>query len=468
MRMNFLTYLFLLFLCYLMAFPCFANINGDLKTYFDQLGFSSNVTAPHAYLGQQAGYYTGGNLFVRNRVRDIQIAHMDLPTYRSGCGGIDIYTGGISIIKADDFVNALQNIMNSGGSYALTLALEEASPIIANAMKYWSHAANFINQSNLNSCETAEALVGGLWPQTRASQQRVCEDIGTGTGMFTDWAQARQGCGFGNKVQDTMSRGKSDPRYKDLVLDQGNLAWQAIQKNNFLKNDEELSSLFMSLSGTIIIKNGGKSIEAKASNATDKRLIKALLYGGEAEVYYCTDSTDPNGCLELGIKKITISKDQAFQTRVQNMLDDMVAKIRTDQKLSPDEIGLLQSTPLPIYKMLNVQVAYNKLSSPIDVGGYADIIASDILFQYLEESLTIVKSSSALLSFPTTQLEIFNRGMEAALDAVRGERKTAYQEVTKTTLLIEQTQFIEKMLAGSLSSELSGTLSWAKGMRGGN
>jgi hypothetical protein len=84
------------------------------------------------------------------------------------------------------------------------------------------------------------------------------------------------------------------------------------------------------------------------------------------------------------------------------------------------------------------------------------------------ENLTIVKSSSALLPYPPTQLEIFRQGMEAALSAVREERKTAYQEVTKTTLLIEQTQFIEKMLAGSLSSELSGTLSWAKGMRGGN
>jgi len=265
-----------------------------------------------------------------------------------------------------------------------------------------------------------------------------------------------------------MLRGKSDPRYKDLVLDQGNLAWQAIQKNNFLKENDDLAFLFMSLSGTIIIKGGGKSIEAKPSNATDKKLIKALLYGDTAEVYYCLDSKDANGCLELGTKTITISKDHAFQKRIQKILDNMVIKIRGDQKLSDEEIGLLQSTPLPIYKMLNVQVAYDKLNSPIDVGGYADIIATDILFQYLEENLMIVKSSSALIPFPPAQLEIFNRGMDAALTAVRSERKTAYQEVTKTTLLIEQTQFIEKMLAGSLSSEISGTLSWAKGMRGGN
>lgn len=443
------------------------NVSNDLQTYFNQLGFASNVTSPHAYHGQQAGYYTGGSVFVRNQVRDVTIAHMDAPTIRSGCGGIDIYTGGISIINADDFQNALKNIMNSGGSYAMTLALEEASPLIANVMKYWNQASQFINQSNLNSCETAEALVGGMWPQTRAAQQRVCEDVGTGTGYFNNWAQARQGCGFGNKANDAMASGKNDPRYKDLVLDHGNLAWQAIQKNDFLKNNNELSYLFMSLSGTVIIKNNGKSIETVPSNATDKRLMKALLYGGEAEVYYCADNNEPTGCLELGRKKITVSTHDAFQNRVKSMLDSMVAKIRGDIRLTDDEIGLLQSTQLPIYKMLNVQVAYNKLTSPVDVGGYADIIALDILFQYLEENLTIVKTSSMMLPYPPVQMDMFQRGMETALDAVRTARKSAYQEVTKTTMLIEQTQFIEKMLAGSLSAEMSGTVSWAKGMRGG-
>src|SRR5579871_5542684 len=118
------------FLIFLFPILGYASISNDLNSYFNQLGFSSNVTAPHAYNGQRAGYYTPGSLFVRNQVRDIQLVHMETPTYRSGCGGIDIYTGGISIINKDEIVNGLQNILSSGGSYAMTLALEEMSPMI--------------------------------------------------------------------------------------------------------------------------------------------------------------------------------------------------------------------------------------------------------------------------------------------------------------------------------------------------
>src|SRR5690606_26743899 len=114
---------------------------------------------------------------------------------------------------------------------------------------------------------------------------------------------------------------------------------QAIQKNDFLKNNPELAYLFMSLSGTVIIKNNGKSIEAVPSNATDKRLMKALLYGDEAEVYYCTDSVEPNGCLELGRKSMKISPDSAFQNHVKTIRDNMVANIPSDKEFSADEIG---------------------------------------------------------------------------------------------------------------------------------
>ncbi|MCD8573853.1 MAG: conjugal transfer protein TraH [Gammaproteobacteria bacterium] len=73
---------------------CHANISSDLNSYFDDLGFDSNVSAPSAYQGQSAGFYTGGSIYARNTVRDIQMMHMDLPSYRAGCGGIDLFTGG--------------------------------------------------------------------------------------------------------------------------------------------------------------------------------------------------------------------------------------------------------------------------------------------------------------------------------------------------------------------------------------
>ena len=122
--------------------------------------YLNNTTAPNAYQGQEAGYYSGGSLFARDSVRDTQIASVDLPSFKSGCGGIDLFTGGFSFVNSQQLVNAMQNIINNAVGYSFNLALESATPEIANVMKYMNTLSNDINRANINSCETAAGLVG--------------------------------------------------------------------------------------------------------------------------------------------------------------------------------------------------------------------------------------------------------------------------------------------------------------------
>lgn len=447
---------------------CYADINSDLDNYFNNLGFSSNTTSPHAYQGQQAGYYTGGSLNMRNQVRDVQIMQVSLPSYRSGCGGIDIFGGSFSMLNADELMELMQNILNNAGAYAFTLALETATPELENIMNKWNNYLNFVNQSNINSCEMAESLVGGMWPKTRGAQQRICEDIGTSNGTFADWAAAKQGCGVDGGIDKALSQAKKDGRYKDLVLDNGNIVWKAIQRHAFLQSDSELAELFMSLSGTVVLtKAGDGTIQNKTYPALveNNNLVKALLEGDKATIYRC-DTTDTDGCLSpKDDKDIYISKDNAFKSHVAKLLRSMADKIMTDKALSDEEIGLLQSTSLPIYKMLNVQAAYMKDGNLPDVDQYADVIALDILYQYLHESLSLIKQSVAVLPYPDSILEKIEPGIEQEMRNLVSERKNAYSELVTTTQLIEETQAIERMLTGEFSSEFASTISWAKGLR---
>ena len=73
---------------------------------------------------------------------------------------------------------------------------------------------------------------------------------------------------------------------------------------------------------------------------------------------YVCDSTNAEGCLNPTIKTLNISPDSGLQTQVSKLLQDMTDKILTDTALTQSEIGLLQATRLPIYKMLNVQSAF--------------------------------------------------------------------------------------------------------------
>lgn len=463
-------------ICYLLILACsylfflpstYANINNDLDSYFNGLGYSSNTTSPHAYHGQQAGYYTGGSVSMRTQVRDVQIMQLNLPSYRSGCGGIDVYAGSFSLIDANEMKQVLQNTLNSGGVYAFTLALETASPMIENVMNKWNDFRNKINQASLNSCETAEALVGGMWPRVRGAQQRVCEDVGSSTNYFSDWAQARQGCGAGGDFDKAINSGKKDGRFKDLIIDNGNVVWKAIQRRPFLQNDSELAELFMSLSGTVILYKDGNSMQHVSYPALvdNNNLVKALLNGDKATIYRC-DSTDTDGCLHPKADKvITISSDKAFKSRVAKLLRSMAQKVVKDAPLSNEEIGLLQATSIPVYKMLSVQAAYMKDGNLPDTEQYADVIAADILYQYLHESLSIIKSSVAALPFPDAIVAEIEPNIEKEMAMLTNQRKTAYSQLAVTVQLIEQTQAIERMLAGDLSTEFASTLSWAKGLR---
>jgi len=452
-------------------FCAMADINSDLSHYFNHLGFSSNVTSPNVYQGQQAGYYTGGSVFARDSVRDVQIAQVSLPSYRSGCGGIDLFTGGLSFVNSQQLINTFKSVMSNAQSYAFNLALESATPEIANSMKYINSLADNVNKMNINSCETAAGLVGSVWPKTHEAQEQVCEDVGTSNGLFSDYAAAHQGCGAGGQMTSTLNSATGP--YANLAMQSGNIAWIALNQNSFLQHDPTLAQFFMSLSGTLIIQNTGNSdtsqnrYQVLSSLASDQQLLKALLHGGQAQIYAC-DTTDTKGCLNPVIQTVTIAPNDALENQVNALLTDMVDKIYSDEPLTPTEIGLLNATRLPLYKMLNVQAAFAGDKQALDITDYSDVIATDILFQYLDESLAVIKTSASSLQYPQVMLSQFQQGLDAARKSVNNIQHNAYQQVTMSLQLIEQTQTIEKMLAGSLSSQLSSNLAWANNMKAEN
>jgi len=125
---------------------------------------------------------------------------------------------------------------------------------------------------------------------------------------------------------------------------------------------------------------------------------------------------------------------------------------------------VITATHLPIYKILNVQAAYQKDLNILDVESYADVIATDILFQYLQENLQLVQVSARLLQYPTEFMKQFNEGINQAISDVKSEQKNAQNKMSQALQLIEQTQMIEQMLAGQLSAQLGNALTWARSL----
>ncbi len=142
----------------------------------------------------------------------------------------------------------------------------------------------------------------------------------------------------------------------------------------------------------------------------------------------------------------------------------MYNHILSDTAITDEEKGLLQSTNLPLYKMLTVEAAYSGGSSVMDLNSYAELIAASILNQYLTENLDIIQKSAGVLQYPQQILADFNTGLEKARQDVVKQDEGHKAAFTTNLQLIQRTQLMEQQLAGVLSDSLSQTFTWAQGL----
>ncbi|EGC4561758.1 conjugal transfer protein TraH, partial [Escherichia coli] len=188
-----------------LALPAQADVNNDLNKFFNKLGFEGNATRAAVWQGQAAGYATGGNLFLRNQVNNLQIASFTPPHITAGCGGIDAYLGSFSFINSEQIERFVKQLMGNAVGYFFDLALQTAVPGMKSVKDFMQKLASELNNMNISSCQAAQGIIGGLWPKNTVQSQKICQDIAGETNMFSDWAASRQGCTVGgqmNKVLD--------------------------------------------------------------------------------------------------------------------------------------------------------------------------------------------------------------------------------------------------------------------------
>lgn len=389
-----------------------ANADSDLSHFFNNLGFDSNITSAHAYETQAAGYASLGSIYARSQVRTIRLAHVDVPGIRSGCGGIDLFAGGVSFIKSDQIVKFMQTILSGGAGYALNLALETELPEIAHAMQFMQKLANEINGANFNSCEMGENLAAAAWPRNRAAHQRLCEDLGSHKNTFTDWAMARQQCATGGQAESILEQAKNDPEYKDRVLMNTNVVWETLQIYNFIKDDPELAEVYMSISGTIVFNNKG-ALLSYPSLATNQDFIKALLYGGKLPSYKCTDSGPESRCLSIDAQSVqNISAKNALVSQVQELLQGIYDNIKLGKELTNKQKGLIELTQPAVFNLISANAQQNTGIQ----GGFelAQSVATDLLGQYLSNSLDVIRASVSGKEMGAKNEERFYKNLQIA------------------------------------------------------
>jgi conjugative transfer pilus assembly protein TraH len=380
------------FLSGMAVLPAQADVNSDLSGFFGTLGYSGNATQAQAWQGQAAGYMTGGSVYLRNPVKNVQLISMQLPSLNAGCGGIDAYLGAFSMISGAEIQRFVKQIMSNAAGYAFDLALQTMVPELKQAKDFLQKLASDVNSANMSSCQAAQGIIGGLWPVTQVSQKKICQDIAGEDNLFADWAASSQGCTVGGQGNSVTSR--ADASQKDQVLKNKNLIWDALGQNGLFSSDRALKELVMSSVGSIIFKADG-DVVILTPLVNDRDLLKVLMRGGTAKVYGCDEATL---CLGPVTKDLTITSANSLVELVKALMLSIQSKLTNDIAMTTQEKGFINTTSVPVMKYLtNAQSMGQSATYLIQV---SDFIAQDLMIQYLQELVQQASLSLVSKNFP--------------------------------------------------------------------
>ena len=452
----------------LAAAPACADVLSEMTDFWR--GAAVNTTGPTAFRGQASGHWTLGNLYLRAPVRSEQIATVSLPSFRAGCGGIDAFAGAFSFIDSDQLVAFARAVAQNAAGFAFELALETISPVIAETMSKLRALSTWVNNQNLNSCETAQALVGAAWAKNDRASSAICAAIGTSQGIFSDYAAARHGCGADGKRNSTLAAASGEMAAQVPV--NVNYAWRAVRASALLSADTALGEFAMSVSGTVIVTaptsdadTSGPRVRILEPLALDRRVTETLMEGGGGLPVYRCDTTAE--CLNPTLGTAAIPAGQGFRARVAGLLRDLADAVRNDTAPPADALGLVNLTTLPVYRVVNAAAAYRGAVIDQEIDALAEAVALDVLHVWIADLHRTVEERAGTLDIADgEQLGKWREGLRANRVALARHRHLGLQRFNTALGVVEKLRLIETELAGALSADLRAALAFARGGAG--
>jgi conjugative transfer pilus assembly protein TraH len=436
------------------------DLNAEVNTMFNNLGAIGNYTAPGAFRGQTFNTYSGGSLYLRSPNRTYQLAAIQFPSARGGCGGIDVFGGSFSHISAAEFKNMLRNITSALPGIAFQLALESVSPMLGGLTKWGKGLETWINNARINSCETAKALVSTVAEQMGYDAQESCAKLAVQQGLESDVEAARRRCASDRPGVLASARTSTDPAIRQQAPAVGNLVWQALKKVDTI--DDANRELLMSMVGAVIFypDEAGRDADMIAPTITT---AAHLLYG---------QSDDVSGTIRIRLLKCNNYVDcdvvtpadvqhTPFPKLVENLMRSISDKIASRTPIPNDspEVGFVNRTSEPVWRMMSVgNTLPGSMLAETMIMEYREIIAADYAYTFLNQNLRIALSAVDkvwTLNVPqqTALNGIRNRG-HTLLTLLAHEKTVLYAKSQSATSVAVRLEQLERELRSHIPAHV--------------
>lgn len=115
-----------------------AHAQGWAESWFDNVTY----TSPGSFEDQTRGYVTAGGMSGRVDVHNDYLMSLTLPKVKAGCGGIDMFLGGMSFLDPDYLVQKLESILQAAPAVAFQYLLETLDEKMGNIISKMEAATN--------------------------------------------------------------------------------------------------------------------------------------------------------------------------------------------------------------------------------------------------------------------------------------------------------------------------------------
>jgi len=472
-------YAFLLALALSMGITTSASANLD-RVFGDLLDGAAVATQNGgSYESQARNSYVFGGIGIRFPRSNVQLFSITPPRVTAGCNGIDFFLGGFSFINGEQFTALLRNIGQSALGYVVQLALKQLCPQCEAVIAALQKAAQLARKASVDSCEAGTALgafvaesIGlGGGPDSN-SQNEATADV---CGKEVVGANATDGFITAmNSICDTMEKSvswledlvKNDPdKQAELAIFVGNSSWQAVKALGFTSSPA-VGEFMLGMFGTTVIEEDTATPLVHPPTFDDPKVaMDIFMCGAHPEDYsdipvvqkYCLDgdvsipeSYHVYQCDEytkcLHPQKVSVADwknagsmgDRGFIAMVYEILMGAVDDAAQGKKLSDEAIALIQSSPIPLYKAINIAAVYPSVAESM-VETNTLMISFMLADSYFRFIITEAYRQNSASSIPG---DLVKRVLEAA---TRFNEGMSEKIVQIDNLLVRQQRFMSQI-----------------------
>ena len=440
-------------------------------------GMYINASAPDSTSSQFRGTLSGGSMYLRTPITNLQVFSLDPPRFSSGCGGIDLYLGSFSYISSAKLTQFFRSVAQNAIPLLFQMAVGQLFPQLDAAVKKFQQIAQDMGKQQKDSCTMAHGLVDGMKNPSAAladMQNGIDAAITTAKGWATDFADAAVQAVTSPSAAATQVLASKTPTGTPTSPESGNITWNALalrtwngQLLNLADTEKNGKQIVMSLVGTEVRDAGSSATADPVTKPFGPLLRLTQLVAPETDttgvvgvpIYSC--GTDVASCMTpsaatlstYGIKGFVTLNMLGSRTAVAPQAGSIIYQIANCNapscSLTAGQLAFLNS----IAKVPAIALLMSAQRNPNILGILAPRLIDEMVNEVavLYAGAVITQVSNLYSGTQTPKPESFDAGMKNMLDDLRVMQDRTSKSVESLNSMMTFIDASNRSLGGALN-----------------